>query len=78
MYTISTCSHCRAAKRLMSDLGVPFEYVDVDLLSGDERHAVMAEVRKINPSVSFPTIIIDETVIIGNREDKIREALGLR
>lgn len=77
MYTLSTCSHCRAAKKLMNDLGVQFKFVDVDLLSGSERHAIMDELRKLNPSVSFPTIVIGETVIVGNREDKIREALGL-
>lgn len=77
MYTLSTCSHCRAAKDLMKSLGVPYEYVDVDLLSGAARGAALDEVRKLNPLCSFPTIIIGETVIVGNREDKIRKALGI-
>ena len=78
MYTLSTCSHCRAAKKLMGDLGVLFEYVDVDLLSGSARAAAMDEVRRFNPACSFPTIIIGDAIIVGNREDKIREALGLK
>ncbi|MGD1048060.1 MAG: glutaredoxin family protein [Candidatus Krumholzibacteriaceae bacterium] len=78
MYTLSTCSHCRAAKKLMSDLGVQYEYVDVDLLSGRARAAVIDEVKKFNPACSFPTIIIGDAVIVGDREDKIREALGLK
>ncbi len=77
MYTISTCSHCKAAKRLMQELGVEFEFTDVDLLTGAAKSAVMDEVRKLNPSVSFPTIIIGDVVIVGNHEDKIRKALGL-
>ncbi|MCX5754049.1 MAG: glutaredoxin family protein [Candidatus Krumholzibacteria bacterium] len=77
MYTLSTCSHCRAAKKLMSELGVPYDYIDVDLLSGSERTAVLEEVRKLNPLCSFPTILIDNVVIVGNQEDKIREALGI-
>jgi glutaredoxin-like protein NrdH len=77
MYTLSTCSHCKAAKKLMEDLGVEYEYVDVDLLSWGERKAAMEEVKKINPLCSFPTIIIGDTVIVGNRQDKIKEALGL-
>jgi glutaredoxin-like protein NrdH len=77
MYTLSTCSHCRAAKKLMKTLGVEFDYVDVDLLTGSERAAVIEEVRKINPLCSFPTIVIGDTVVVGNREDKIREALGM-
>lgn len=78
MYTLSTCSHCRAAKKLMNDLGVQYEYIDVDLLSGNARAGVIEEVKKLNPSCSFPTIIIGDTIIVGNREDKIREALGLK
>ena len=78
MYTLSTCSHCRAAKKLLSDLGVQYEYTDVDLLSGSAREAAIAAVKKINPTCSFPTIVIGNMVIVGNREDKIREALGLK
>jgi glutaredoxin-like protein NrdH len=77
MYTLSTCSHCRAAKNFMKSLGVQYEYVDVDLLSGAARAAAFEEVRKLNPLCSFPTILIGDTVIVGNREDKIREALGI-
>jgi glutaredoxin len=77
MYTLSTCSHCRAAKQLMSTLGVRYDYVDVDLLSGTARTAALEEVRKLNPLCSFPTILIGDTVIVGNREDKIREALDI-
>ena len=77
MYTLSTCSHCRAAKKLMSALGVRYDYVDVDLLSGSARAAALEEVRKLNPLCSFPTILIGDTVIVGNREDKIREALDI-
>lgn len=75
LYALSTCSHCKAAKKLLAELGVEYEHVDVDLLSGAERESVIAEVRRLNPSVSFPTIIIGGTVIVGNREDKIRKAL---
>lgn len=75
LYTLSTCSHCKAAKKLLTDLGVAYEYTDVDLVPRSERETVIAEVRKLNPSVSFPTIVIGDAVIVGNREDKIREAL---
>lgn len=77
MYTLSTCSHCRAAKKLLSALGIRYDYVDVDLLSGSARAAALEEVRKLNPLCSFPTILIGDTVIVGNREDKIREALDI-
>ena len=77
MYTISTCSHCKATKRFMDDCRVKYEFTDVDLLEGEERKAILEDVRKLNPRCSFPTIIIGDTVIVGYQEDKIREALGL-
>jgi glutaredoxin-like protein NrdH len=77
MYTLSTCSHCKAAKKFMADHGIEFEYTDVDLLEGQEQAAIVEEVKKYNPRCSFPTILIGDRVIIGNREDEIKEALGI-
>ena len=54
-----------------------YEFVDVDLLEGDERQAILEDVKKFNPKCSFPTIIIGDTVIVGFKEEEIKEALGL-
>jgi glutaredoxin len=51
--------------------------VDVDLLEGDERRAIIEDVKKFNPRCSFPTIIIGEKVIVGYKEQEIKEALGV-
>ena len=77
LFTLSTCSHCKAAKELMKELGVEYDYTDVDLLQGEERQQTIDEVRKINQRLSFPTIVIGDTVIVGNNPDEIRKALGL-
>lgn len=77
LYTLSTCSHCKAAKKLLTDLGVHYEFTDVDLLPADEKPFAMEEVRKLNPMCTFPTIVIGDKVIVGNRENEIRRALGL-
>ncbi|KAB2944803.1 MAG: glutaredoxin [Candidatus Methanoperedens nitroreducens] len=77
LYTLSTCVHCRATKRFLKKNGIEYDYVDVDKLSGKERENIISEMMKISPDVRFPTIIIGDEVIIGFREDKIREALGL-
>jgi glutaredoxin len=77
LYTLSTCSHCKATKILLNECNVKYEFTDVDLLSGDERRTIIEEVRKINENCSFPTIIIGDKVIIGHKEKDIREALGL-
>jgi glutaredoxin-like protein NrdH len=47
------------------------------LLDGEERVAILEDIRQWNPKCTFPTIIIGDTVVIGYREDEIREALGL-
>lgn len=77
LYTLSTCSHCLRTKRFFKDQGIETDIIDVDLLTGAERERVMNEVRKLNPNCSFPTICIDEDVIVGFNEAKLREALGL-
>jgi len=77
VYSLSTCSHCKAAKKLLADCTIKYEFVDVDLLQGAERAAILEDVRKFNPKCSFPTIIIGKTVIVGFKEKEIREALGL-
>ena len=77
MYALSTCHHCKAAKKFLTGCGVAFEFTDVDLLTGAERAAILDEVRRLNPECSFPTIVIGDTVVVGNDEEKIRKALGL-
>ena len=49
MYTLSTCSHCKATKKLLDDCAVKYEFTDVDLLSMDERVAILEDVKKFNP-----------------------------
>ena len=76
LYALSTCVWCRRTKRLLNELGVEYDYTDVDLLSGAEREAVMEAVKKYNPSLSFPTMVIDDKkAILGFQEKEIREAL---
>jgi glutaredoxin-like protein NrdH len=77
IYTLSTCSHCKATKRLLDECEVQYDFTDVDLLEGEERAAILEDVKKFNPRCSFPTIIIGDKVIVGYKEDQIKEALGL-
>jgi glutaredoxin-like protein NrdH len=77
MYTLSTCSHCRATKKFLDSCAVQYEFTDVDLLDVEERNAILEDIKRWNPRCSFPTIIIGEKVVVGYREDEIREALGL-
>ena len=74
---LGSCSHCKSTKKFLSECTVQYEFVDVDLLEGDERKAILEDVKKLNPKCSFPTIMIGEKVIVGYKEDEIKEALGL-
>ena len=78
IYTLSTCSHCKATKRLLGECQVAYDFTDVDLLDMEERKAILEDIRKFNPECSFPTIIIGKKVIVGYNEQQILEALGLR
>ncbi|MEW5911326.1 MAG: glutaredoxin family protein [Thermodesulfobacteriota bacterium] len=77
LYALSTCSHCKNTKKLLDEHGVKYEMVDVDLCQGDERDRLVAEVKKYNPNCSFPTLLVGDKVIVGYREQDIKEALGL-
>ena len=77
IYTLSTCSHCKAAKKFLNENQVVFDATDVDLLQGADREAVLNEVIQYNPQRSFPTIVIGNQVIIGFKEAALREALGI-
>jgi glutaredoxin len=77
MYTLSTCSHCKATKKFMDKCKVEYEFTDVDKTFGEERAAILEDVKKWNPDCSFPTIIIGDKVIVGFKENEIKEALGI-
>ena len=77
LYTLSTCSHCKSTKQFLNDCSVKYDFEDVDLLEGEERKAILEDVRKWNPKCSFPTIVIGDKVIVGFKEDEIKETLGI-
>ncbi len=78
LYTLSTCGWCKKIKKFLRELGLAYDYVEVDLLMGKERDNIMKEVEKWNPVGSYPTIVIDnQYCIVGFNEDKIKEALRL-
>jgi glutaredoxin-like protein NrdH len=79
-YFLSTCGWCKKTKRFLDDNNVDYEYEYVDLLTGKDKAQVLAEVDQHNPRRSFPTVVVsndDTEVVIGFREDRLREVLGL-
>jgi glutaredoxin-like protein NrdH len=76
MYALSTCGWCKKTKRLLNEMGVEYDYTDVDLLQGEERAQAIKELERWNPRRSFPTLVINNECIVGYKEDKIKEAIG--
>jgi len=78
LFALSTCIHCKNAKKYLDDNNIEHDSIYVDTLQGDERKDTIAEVKKHNPACSFPTLLIDgDRVVVGFRKDEIKEALGL-
>ena len=77
-FGLSTCIHCRHAREFLEKHHEPADIHYVDLAEGEERVRLLEKVREYNPSVSFPTIIIDGSkVIVGFQPEALTEALGL-
>jgi glutaredoxin-like protein NrdH len=73
IYALSTCMWCRLTKSLLSEIGVAFSFVDVDTLEGTEKEQAKAEIKRWNPSGSYPTIVIDDReAIAGYDETELR------
>jgi glutaredoxin-like protein NrdH len=76
LFALSTCGWCRKTKNLLDELGVEYRYIDVDLLEGQDKKEVVAEVTRWNPSSSYPTMVINNKSIVGFQEEKIKQAVG--
>ncbi len=78
LYALSTCSHCKSTKKLLSECNIEYDYIEVDDLEGQERKAILADIKALNPRCSFPTVKINDIVIVGYKEKQIKEALGIK
>lgn len=76
LFALSTCGWCKKTRMLLEGMGIDFNYIYVDLLSGDERTEVINEVQKWNSQLSFPTVVINnKDVIVGFKEAELKEKL---
>lgn len=77
LYALSTCPYCRMTKRYLDDHGITYEMTEVDTLEGDEKQAVVDEVKTLSGGTSFPVLTIDGHVIVGFNKSKMADLLGL-
>ena len=77
LYSLSTCSHCKDTKELLNQCQVDYDCVDVDNLDPEKRQIFLAEIKKLNPECTFPTLVIGNKVVVGFKKDEIKEDLGI-
>ncbi len=76
-FGLSHCIHCKNTKAFLDQHHVPYDLVYVDTLEESRQSDVMEEVKKHNPNLSFPTLLIGDRVIVGFQREAIAAALGI-
>jgi len=61
-------------KKFLDEYRIKYEITEVDLLDSGEQWLMSKEVRKYNPAVTYPTLVVEE-VILGLDEEAIKKAL---
>jgi len=77
LYALSTCPYCRMTKKYLDDNEVEYDAIDVDLLEGDERTTVVAEVKRLSGGTSFPVLLVGDEVIVGFNKAAMKKQLDL-
>ncbi len=77
LYSLSTCPTCKRVKEFLDGYNIKYELIEVDLLDSGEQWLTSKEVKRYNPAVTYPTIVIEE-VVLGLDEEAIKNALGIK
>ena len=78
LYALSTCGHCRDVKDLLNQCNISYNCIDIDKLDGEEKKKVIEEVKELNPKCGVPILKVGDKVVVGFREEQIKEALGIK
>lgn len=78
LYGLSTCGWCQDAREFLTERGIDFDYAYVDMLEGDDLAATVEKVKRWNPGLVFPLVVVDDSeAIVGFRPERLTEVLGL-
>jgi glutaredoxin len=70
--------HCRHVREFLEKNQVPFTSHELDLAEEEERDALLDVLRRYNPDLTFPTIVIDGAkVVVGFQPGVLARGLGL-
>ena len=76
LYTLSTCPWCKRLKSFLEKEGIPYSFLDVDLLQGEERDRALKEIDAVSRERSFPLTLVNGRLIKGFDPDQILAALN--
>ena len=77
MYTLSTCPWCKKTKKFFTDRNIPFEFVDYDLQTPERQQLIEKEMKDRGERMSFPWVLIDDTLVVGWDPERYKGLLGL-
>lgn len=72
IYSTPVCHFCQAAKEFFTDNEV--EFTDIDVAADQEKRQEMIE---MTGQMGVPVIRIDDDVVVGFDEAKVKELLGV-
>lgn len=72
IYSTPTCTYCQLAKQFFTENNV--EYTEVDVAADAEKRTEMIEK---TGQMGVPVIEVDDQVVVGFDEGKVREMLGM-
>jgi glutaredoxin len=76
VFSLQTCTHCKAVKKILQQQQLPFRIIYVDMLIGEERNKVMRQLKSLNPACSFPTLVIGGKTLVGFKKEKFLQMLA--
>lgn len=77
VYALSTCPYCKMTRKFLTDKGVDFQAIEVDMLQGQEKADAIAKVKDLSGGTSLPVVAIGDEVIVGFNKGRMKKLLGL-
>lgn len=77
VFALTTCPYCRQARSYLTEHGVEYDVVEVDLLEGQARADAIEEVKRLSGGASFPVLVAGADVIVGFDKRGIDRIAGL-
>jgi glutaredoxin len=64
LYALSTCVWCKLIKQFLSDNGVAYRFIDVDLLNEADKNIANQDIICKGGTITYPTTIIDNEKLV--------------